>query len=153
MINIAVLNGRLTRDPDLRYTSSGTAVASFSLAVQRQFKNANGDREADFINCVIWRKGAEALANYAHKGSLIGIDGRIQTRNYENKQGERVYITEVVVENFSFLDPKNENQQENNPKQKNKPVENSQNSTSQNQNNGDPFKNQSIDISDDDLPF
>lgn len=87
MINRVILIGRLTKDPELKYTSSGAAVGSFNLAVNRQFTNANGDREADFINCVIWRKSAENFANFTHKGSLVGIDGRLQTRNYENKQG------------------------------------------------------------------
>lgn len=107
MINRVVLIGRLTSDVDLKYTQSGTAVASFSLAVQRNFKNANGEYDTDFINCQIWRKSAEALANYTHKGSMIGIEGRIQTCNYENQQGQRVYVTEVIVDNFSLLDSKN----------------------------------------------
>jgi len=106
MINRAVLVGRLTRDIELKYTTSGTAVGTFNLAVNRQFTNKDGEREADFINCVIWRKSAENLANFTHKGSLVGIEGRIQTRNYENQQGNRVYVTEVVVENFTLLEPK-----------------------------------------------
>ncbi|KRN89317.1 single-stranded DNA-binding protein [Ligilactobacillus ceti] len=108
MINRATLVGRLTRDPDLRYTQSGIAVATFTLAVNRQFKNQNGEREADFINCVIWRKAAENFANFTHKGSLIGVDGRIQTRNYENQQGQRVYVTEVAVDSFSLLESRSE---------------------------------------------
>lgn len=104
MINRAVLTGRLTRDPELKYTQGGNAVCSFTLAVDRQFRNQDGDRDSDFINCVIWRKSAENFANFTQKGSLIGIDGRIQTRNYENQQGQRVYVTEVVVDNFAFLD-------------------------------------------------
>jgi len=110
MINRSVLVGRLTRDPELRYTSGGAAVATFSLAVNRNFTNQNGEREADFINCVIWRKAAENFANFTHKGSLVGIDGRIQTRNYENQQGQRVYVTEVVVENFSLLESRAESE-------------------------------------------
>ena len=106
MINRAVLVGRLTRDIELKYTTSGTAVGTFNLAVNRQFTNKDGEREADFINCVIWRKSAENLANFTHKGSLVGIEGRIQTRNYENQQGNRVYVTEVVVESFALLEPK-----------------------------------------------
>lgn len=179
MINRSVLVGRLTRDPDLRYTSSGTAVASFSVAVDRQFRNANGDRDADFINCVIWRKAAENFANFTHKGSLVGIDGRIQTRNYENQQGQRVYVTEVVVENFSLLEPKSNNNNNssnnnyaNNQPQGNAPTSNQPNNFSNGNNNNkkpsapssnqgsnkkddDPFadNSQSIDISDDDLPF
>ena len=104
MINNVTLVGRLTRDPELKYTGNNTAVASFSLAVNRNFKDANGEREADFINCVIWRQQAENLANWAKKGALIGITGRIQTRSYENQQGQRVYVTEVVAENFQMLE-------------------------------------------------
>lgn len=109
MLNRAVLTGRLTRDPELRYTTSGTAVVSFTLAVDRQFRNQNGERDADFINCVIWRKSAENFSNFTHKGSLVGIEGRIQTRNYENQQGNRVYVTEVVVDNFALLEPRQNN--------------------------------------------
>ena len=85
MINNVVLVGRLTRDPDLRTTESGISVATFTLAVDRQFSNSQGEREADFINCVVWRKAAENLANFTSKGSLIGVQGRIQTRSYDNK--------------------------------------------------------------------
>ena len=104
MINNVVLVGRTTKDPELRYTPSNVAVATFSLAVNRNFKDANGERETDFINCVIWRQQAENLANWAKKGALIGITGRIQTRSYENQQGQRVYVTEVVAENFQMLE-------------------------------------------------
>lgn len=104
MINSVCLVGRLTRDPELKYTGNNVAVASFSLAVNRNFKDANGEREADFINCVIWRQRSENLANWAKKGALIGITGRIQTRSYENQQGQRVYVTEVVAENFQMLE-------------------------------------------------
>ena len=104
MINNVVVVGRLTRAVDLRYTSSGTAYASFTLATDRDFKNQNGEKETDFINCVMWRKPAENLANYTKKGSLIGIEGRIQTRNYDNQQGQRVYVTEVLAERFHFLE-------------------------------------------------
>lgn len=159
MINRSVLVGRLTRDVDLRYTANGTAVATFTVAVNRQFTNANGEREADFINCVIWRKAAENFSNFTHKGSLVGIDGRIQTRNYENQQGQRVYVTEVVVENFALLEPKSANN--NHPSQNNNipnnnhsngPAQPAANNTAANE---DPFADNthSIDISDDDLPF
>lgn len=104
MINSVCLVGRLTRDPELKYTGNNVAVASFSLAVNRNFKDANGERETDFINCVIWRQQAENLANWAKKGALIGITGRIQTRSYGNQQGQRVYVTEVVAENFQILE-------------------------------------------------
>lgn len=104
MLNSVCLVGRLTKDPELRYTPNNQEVATFSLAVNRNFKSQNGEREADFINCVIWRQQAENLANWAKKGALIGITGRIQTRNYENQQGQRVYVTEVVAENFQLLE-------------------------------------------------
>lgn len=101
----------MTRDAELRYTPSNQAVATFSLAVNRDFKGQNGEREADFINCVIWRQQAENLANWAKKGALIGITGRIQTRNYENQQGQRVYVTEVVAEKFRLLEFNKQNNQ------------------------------------------
>lgn len=114
MINRTTLTGRLTKDVELRQTQSGTSVASFTLAVDRQFTNKDGSREADFINCVMWRKSAENFAKFTHKGALVGIDGRIQTRNYENQQGQRVYVTEVVADNFALLEKKNDQSQ---PKQ------------------------------------
>lgn len=107
MINRTVLTGRLTRDPELKYTQQGTAVLSFTLAVDRQFKNNNNERETDFLNCVIWRRSAENFAKFTHKGSLVGVDGRLTTRNYDNKQGQKVYVTEVTVDNFALLDSKN----------------------------------------------
>lgn len=106
MINNTTLVGRLTKDPELRYTGNGIAVLSFSLAVERNFKNAQGERETDFINCVAWRGTAETLANFAVKGSLIGVIGSIQTRNYDNNEGRTIYITEVLVDNFQMLEPK-----------------------------------------------
>lgn len=104
MLNSTCLVGRLTKNPELRYTPNNQAVATFSLAVNRNFKSQNGEREADFINCVIWRQQAENLANWAKKGALIGITGRIQTRSYENQQGQRVYVTEVVADGFQLLE-------------------------------------------------
>ena len=111
MINNTVLVGRLTKDVELRYTPSNVAVATFTLAVNRTFKNENGDREADFINCVMWRQQAENLASWAKKGALIGITGRIQTRSYDNQQGQRVYVTEVVAETFQLLESKGQGNQ------------------------------------------
>lgn len=111
MINRVVLVGRLTKNPDLRYTQSGSAVASFTVAVERPFTNQNGDRDADFINCVMWRKAAENFANFTHKGSMVAVEGRLQTRSYENQQGVRVYVTEVVVDNFSLLETKAQSEQ------------------------------------------
>ncbi|HAC1524892.1 TPA_asm: single-stranded DNA-binding protein [Listeria monocytogenes] len=109
MMNRVVLVGRLTKDPDLRYTPAGAAVATFTLAVNRPFKNTQGEQEADFINCVVWRKPAENVANFLKKGSMAGVDGRVQTRNYEDKDGKRVFVTEVVAETVQFLEPKNNN--------------------------------------------
>ena len=141
MINSTVLVGRMTRDAELRYTPSNQAVATFTLAVNRNFKNQNGEREADFINCVIWRQAAENLANWAKKGALIGITGRIQTRNYENQQGQRVYVTEVIADSFQLLDSRNSQNQQ----------QNAQPDFSRDDN---PFGNSSpMDIDDSDLPF
>lgn len=157
MINNVVLVGRLTRDPELRFTSNGQAVTSFTLAVNRNFTNQSGEREADFVNCVIWRKPAETLANYAKKGTLIGVVGRIQTRNYENQQGQKVFVTEVVCDNFQLLERRDASESQSNNSSSN------QESSSFNHNNqanndfkrnSDPFGQSSqIDISDDDLPF
>ena len=141
MINNVVLVGRLTKDAELRYTPSNVAVATFTLAVNRNFKNQNGEREADFINCVMWRQQAENIANWAKKGTLIGITGRIQTRNYENQQGQRVYVTEVAAETFQVMESRN----------------NQQGGQSQGgyQNGGQSAfgDSQPMDISEDDLPF
>ncbi len=138
MINNVVLVGRIVREPELRYTPQNTAVATFTLAVNRRFKNAQGEREADFINCVIWRQPAENLANWAKKGTLVGITGSIQVRNYENKEGQRVYITEVLADNFQMLES-NSNKTE-------------KGKTKSNQDK-DPFAGSPMEVSDDDLPF
>ncbi|EJY25534.1 single-stranded DNA-binding protein [Enterococcus faecium] len=151
------LVGRLTKDPDLRYTASGTAVATFTLAVNRNFTNQNGNREADFINCVIWRKPAETMATLAKKGGLIGVVGRIQTRTYDNQQGQRVYVTEVVADNFQLLENKaatesraHADQSTTSPSPTTFEQRDTNNGLDASQN---PFGGQSIDISDDDLPF
>ena len=144
MINQTTLVGRLTNDVNLRYTPSNVAVATFTLAVNRAFKNENGDREADFINCVMWRQQAENLVNWAKKGALIGVTGRIQTRSYDNQQGQRVYVTEVVAEQFQLLESRNSQGQ-------------SQNQTRPTQQQAPDFSRSEntnpLDISDDDLPF
>lgn len=143
MINNVVLTGRLTRDLDLKYTQSGTAVGSFSVAVERDFKNAQGERETDFINCVIWRKSAENLAKFTKKGSLVGLEGKIQTRNYENNQGQRVYVTEVVIDNFSLLESKKDREQNNGVGYQNNGSFNQQGGFNQPQNqNNSPFNGQ-----------
>ena len=156
MINNVVVVGRLTRAVDLRYTSNGTAYASFTLATDRDFKNQNGERETDFINCVMWRKPAENLANYTKKGSLIGVEGRIQTRNYDNQQGQRVYVTEVLAEKFSFLESakKDENDVLNDGGTNTLGINKNQNSSG-NFANSDPFTGSGdvIDVLDSELPF
>ena len=106
-MNKVFLIGRLTRDPELRYTGNNTAVATFSIAVNRNFSNQNGEREADFINIVVWRKQAENVKNYLTQGSQVAIDGRIQTRSYDDQQGQKRYITEVIADNVEFLGSKN----------------------------------------------
>ncbi len=105
-MNKVVLIGRLTRDPELRYTSNNTAVTTFSIAVNRNFSNQNGERDADFINIVVWRKQAENVKNYLSQGSQVAIEGRIQTRNYDDQNGQRRYVTEVVADNVEFLGSK-----------------------------------------------
>ncbi|HEM5042992.1 TPA: single-stranded DNA-binding protein [Streptococcus suis] len=138
MINNVVLVGRLTRDVELRYTPSNQAVATFTLAVNRNFKNqSTGEREADFINCVMWRQQAENLANWTKKGHLIAITGRIQTRSYENQQGQRVYVTEVVAESFQVLEKR----------------DNSANYSSMDEQMPPGMSGQPMDIDDDGLPF
>jgi single-strand DNA-binding protein len=181
MMNRVVLVGRLTKDPDLRYTPQGVPVATFSLACSRPFSNQAGEKETDFINCVVWRRPAENVANFLKKGSLAGVDGRIQTRNYEGQDGKRVYVTEVLAESVQFLEPKgssggggrsdndhlgtpprepqansygsgNQNQRPNQTQNSNQTHNsNKQGSTRVDE---DPFAgNGQIDISDDDLPF
>lgn len=171
MMNRVVLVGRLTKDPDLRYTPSGVAVATFTLAVNRAFSNQQGEREADFINCVVWRKPAENVANFLKKGSLAGVDGRIQTRNYEGQDGKRVYVTEIVAESVQFLEPKgasggggggrgNDFYGAPPMEPQGNPFDGGNQNQRQNSNQGftkvndDPFAGSGqIDISDDDLPF
>jgi single-strand DNA-binding protein len=111
LINQVTIVGRLTKDPDLRYTTDGKPVLNVTLALNRRFKNQNGQFDADFILCTLWGKAAENTAKFCQKGSVLGIVGRIQTRNYDNEQGKRVYITEVVAESVRFLDGKPPEQQ------------------------------------------
>ncbi len=110
-MNKVILIGRLTRNPELRYTGSNTPVATFSLAVNRSFTNKNGEREADFINCVVWRKLAETVKNYLFQGSQVAVEGRIQTRKYQNDKSENKYITEILVENVEFLESKSKREE------------------------------------------
>ena len=113
-MNKVFLIGRLTRNPELRYTGNNTAVASFSIAVNRNFSNQQGEREADFINIVVWRKQAENVKNYLQQGSQVAIDGRIQTRSYDDNNGQKRYVTEVVADNVEFLGSKNSSTNSNN---------------------------------------
>ena len=161
-MNKALLIGRLTRDPELRSTSTGRSVCQFSIAVNRNFTNANGEREADFINCVVWDKQAENLVKYQKRGNQIAVDGRIQTRNYEDKDGKRVYVTEILANSISFLDSKGTNAGSNDFNSLPEPPREDSVSSSSNMNNmetvsvdKDPFEafGDSIEISDNDLPF
>lgn len=104
MINRVVLVGRMTRDPELRRTPQGDAVTSFTLAVNRNYTSRDGQQQADFINCVVWRKPAENVERYCSKGSLVGVEGRIQTRSYDNSQGQKVYVVEVICDSVQFLE-------------------------------------------------
>ena len=142
-MNNVQLAGRLTKDPEMRYTGSGTAVTSFTVAADRPFKNASGQKEVDFINCVAWRKTAEHISNYYHKGDgIVVTQGRIQVRNYDNNDGKKVYVTEVVAENVEF--PVGGGKKpDSKPKTKSKPVDD------------DPFEanDDSYQIDDSALPF
>ncbi|OFO55640.1 single-stranded DNA-binding protein [Nosocomiicoccus sp. HMSC059G07] len=144
MINSVNLTGRLTKDPELRVSQNNVAVGNFTLAVNRSFTDQNGERQADFINCVLFRKTAEIAKQYLSKGSMVGVTGRLQTRNYENKEGQRVYVTEVVVENLAFLETKSDNNQQSNNNY------NQQSNVNVGQN---PFGNPKSNITDEDLPF
>ncbi|MCD8920929.1 single-stranded DNA-binding protein [Staphylococcus gallinarum] len=153
MINRVILVGRLTKDPEFRTTPSGISIANFTLVVNRTFTNAQGEREADFINCVVFKKQAENVNKYLSKGKLAGVDGRLQSRSYENQQGQRVFVTELVAESVQFLEPKNNGQTKTNSQNN---YQNQQPSTNNQPPVGDnPFANANgpIDIQDDDLPF
>ena len=147
-MNNVNLIGRLTKAPELKQTASNTSVLTGTLAVNRTFKNQNGEREADFINIVAWRQTAEIIAQYCGKGSQIGITGHIQTRNYENQQGQRVYVTEVVAEHVDLLDGKNDNQQGQSNSYNQQGQQNSYNQQERLFGSSNP-----MDISDDMLPF
>ena len=150
-MNKVILIGRLTRDPELRTISNGTSTTSFSLAVNRTYTNQNGEREADFINCVAWRKQAENIAKYCVKGTQVAVEGRIQTRSYDAQDGTKRYVTEVIADNVTFLSPKGS-------------MANNDINSADNQQapditttdiSEDPFKDfgQEIVLSEDDLPF
>jgi len=157
MLNKVVLIGRLTKEPELKYTNSNKAVLNNTIAVNRLFTDASGERQADFINFVVWNKQAENVKKFLNKGSLIAIDGRIETRNYENNEGKRVYVTEVIADNVTFLESKNKvtspaaSNNEPSPYDFEEPKkENKTNNIEE-----DPFADfgDAIEISDDDLPF
>lgn len=163
MINKAVLVGRLVRNPEYRTTPSGVQVATFTLAVNRTFTNQQGEREADYINCVVFRKTAENVNQYLSKGKLAGVDGRLQSRSYDNKEGQKVFVTEVVCDSVQFLEPKDSQnvsnsyqngtsyQKGNNYTQNNQNVQQGLNKAKYDQQNN-PFNNGS-NFNDDDLPF
>lgn len=150
MINRIVLIGRLGADPELRYTQQGTAVISFDIAVNRQYKGSDGNREADWISIVAWRQLAELCAQYLKKGSQVAIEGRLQTRSYDNKDGQRVKVYEVVAENVQFLDRAGDTGQGPSGSRSFQGQANTNRIEHK-----DPFANNDkvIDISDDDLPF
>ena len=168
MLNRVILIGRLTKDPELRYTPAGVAVTQFTLAVDRPFTSQGGEREADFIPVVTWRQLAETCANYLRKGRLTAVEGRIQVRNYENNEGKRVYVTEVIADNVRFLESNRDgsgsggssreessNNTSNSGGGNNRSNYNSNNGNNNSRDNQDPFSDDGkpIDISDDDLPF
>lgn len=174
MNNVQLL-GRLTKDVDVRQANGGITVARFTIAVNRSFKNTQGEREADFISCVAFRQTAELIARYFHKGSLIAVDGRIQTGSYDNQQGQKVYTTDVVVNNFYFTESRssqnnggyqsndggfqgNNSYQSNNFNQNQNQYQNQSgfsfnNDFNQNTNPFAGFGDGPVDITEDDLPF
>lgn len=151
MLNRVILIGRLTKDPELRYTPSGVAVTQFTLACDRPFTNSSGEREADFIPIVTWRQLAETCANYLRKGRLTAVEGRIQVRSYDNNEGRRVYVTEVIADNVRFL----ESNRSGDDAGSSGFSGNRDNQLNRNDSKQDPFANTGspIDLSDDDLPF
>ena len=166
-MNKVILIGRLTRDPEMRTTPSGVATTSFTIAVQRNYANAQGDREADFISCVAWRKQAENIAKYCSKGSQVAVEGRIQTRNYDAQDGTKRYVTEVIADNVSFLGGRSTSSESSSYAANNyNNVSNTNDSMSSNNFGGsndivttnlseDPYANMGSEValSDDDLPF
>ncbi|MCF7926625.1 MAG: single-stranded DNA-binding protein [Candidatus Izimaplasma sp.] len=166
MINRTVLVGRLTKDPELRYTSSNIAFCRFTVAVNRTFTKQNGEREADFISCVTWRRQAENMAKFVSKGSLVGVEGRIQTGRYDDNNGITRYTTDVVCDSVQFLEPKGtQNNSSNDYSQSDRggynttqPFRNNdttqpERDQKQNQNQKQKQNTPNIDVSEDDLPF
>ncbi len=164
MINSVTLVGRLTKDPEIRTTPSGVEVGNFTLAVNRKFTNQQGEREADFINCVVFKKQAENVNQYLSKGKLAGVDGRLQSRSYENKEGQKVFVTEVICDSVQFLEPKDSQngsnsyqngssyQNSSNNTQNVESVQKGRNKTNYDQHNN-PFSNGNNSYDESDLPF
>lgn len=146
-MNHVSLIGRLTKEPEIKYTTTGAAVASGTIAVNRDFTNADGERETDFINFVIWRKAAENFVNMTAKGSQIGLDGSWQTRSYENQQGQRVYVSELVVSNFTLLETKEQTEQ----RKGQDSLNGQQHTAAVSKATSSPFE--AVDFADDSLPF
>lgn len=143
-LNKTILIGRITKDLELKRTQSGTSVLSFALAVNRRTQK-QGQQETDFINCVAWNKTAELMERYLRKGSLIGVEGRIQTRSYDNQQRQKIYVTEVVIESVEFLESKRA--------QQNNQSNRVQYQEQQQAYNEFDMSDGNLDISNDDLPF
>lgn len=150
MINKVILVGRITRDPELRKTSSGISTVSFTLACNRRFSNSQGGQDTDFINCVAWRQSADFMANYVRKGALLGVEGRIQTRNYKDQSDRTVYVTEVVCDSVQILESKRDTQATNNTYQA--PRQEVYHNDIQSSYESD-FGSDTLDIASDDLPF
>lgn len=154
MINRTILVGRLTKDPELKYTTSNIAYTRFTVAVNRTFSGPNGEREADFISCVAWRRQAENVAKYVQKGSLVGIEGRIQTGSYDDKDtGKRVYTTDIVCDSVQFLEPKGNGADDDSGYQPQPPRDYREQSYQSNDSVTKKQSTPSIDVSEDDLPF
>jgi single-strand DNA-binding protein len=145
-MNLVVISGNITKDPELRYTASGTPVATMTLAVKRPFAKENDEKKADFFPIIVWKKPAENCANYLHKGSKINVVGRLQERSYDSN-GQTKYVTEVIAENVEFLDPPSGSQRQQTQQTQQQPPR------SPNGFSNPPYGGGSVDISDDDLPF
>lgn len=148
MINNVVLVGRLTRDPELKMTQSNIPVVNFTLAVNRSYTDQSGERQADFINCVVWRRQAENLARYMRQGSLIGVEGNIQTRNYQDNDGRTIYVTEVLANSIQFLESRGDQQTSNQPS-----YSNQQQSQTNNFEKDEYYETSKKLVAEDDLPF
>lgn len=149
-MNKVILIGRLSQDPEMRTTPNGVATTTFNIAVSRNFTNQNGERETDFFRCVAWRKQAENIARYCHKGTQVAVEGRLQTNNYEAQDGTRRYSTDIVCDNVSFLGSRGDSTNQNSSA-----PQNMENDVEVNESSEDPFKDfgDEVTLTDDDLPF